>query len=153
MHGVPVLCHIAGCDYGLQTKSAMFARDQCIGAVLRTNHGESLSNARKARFEITCPPVRGGDNSSTRIVHLCRDSAARLRFQRHTTTRGLPKYLQVVQDISYCGLGYGLEISSQTPALSGQRRLSDGSYQTGGLPVLFPKPRLIIFYLSPLDAG
>ena len=29
-------------------KNAMYARDECIGAVLRTSHGESLSNQRKA---------------------------------------------------------------------------------------------------------
>jgi hypothetical protein len=51
-------------------------------------------------------------------------------LQQLTTTRGLPKYLQVVQDIAFCGLGCGLGNSTfatkrAAPALLRPHRLFD----------------------------
>ena len=42
-------------------------------------------------------------------------------LQQLTTTRGLPKYLQVAQDHPLCGLGCGSEISSRPLPSSGRR--------------------------------
>jgi len=40
-----------------------------------------------------------------------------LVLQRLTDLRGLPKYVQVVQDIRICGLGCGLEKSALGPSM------------------------------------
>ncbi len=44
-------------------------------------------------------------------------------LQQLTTTRGLPKYLQVVQDSAICGLDCGLKISTRGSGI-GYRRLA-----------------------------
>jgi hypothetical protein len=55
----------------------------------------------------------GGDNG-TRTCGLCRDSAAGIGLNNLEDTRGLPNAVQVIPDLSTCGLGCGLEICRQS---------------------------------------
>src|ERR1035437_2472967 len=97
-------------------------RESIVGTTLKTIPGETETPyctfivPLKVTCQILLSPLectagRTGLDPATSAVTALRE----LVLQQLTTTRGLQKYLQAVQDINFCGLGCGLEGKIRLP--------------------------------------